>query len=251
MRMTGNTILVTGGTSGIGRGLAEAFHARGNRVIVTGRTPALLDEVARTSPELTRMFLDLDDPASLPALREEALRRFPDLNVVVANAGISGKEDLTASQWDLHLAEGMIRTNVMGVLRTAEAFLPHLRAGPDATLLVTGSKLAFLPSSAFPTYCGTKAFLHSWVQSLRHQVRATPVEVLELLPPYVASKITGLQQLIDPRAMPVDSFVAEVMALLEAGDHPRGEIVVEPAIGDRNAEREGRYDKAFVAVNPA
>jgi uncharacterized oxidoreductase len=250
MRMTGNTILITGGTSGIGRGLAEAFHARGNRVAATGRTPSSLDELAETSPEITGLPLDLDDPASLPALRQEVLRRFPDLNVVIANAGISGKEDLTKDAWDLSLAEAMILTNIVGVLATAEAFLPHLRLQREATLMVTGSKLAYLPSSAFPTYCGTKAFLHSWLQSLRHQLRDTSVEVLELLPPYVATKITGAQQLTDPRAMPLHGFTSEVMALLEAHDHERGEILVERARSDRLAEREGRYDAAFAAVNP-
>jgi uncharacterized oxidoreductase len=251
MRMSSNTILITGGTSGIGRGLAEAFHARGNQVIVTGRDPLQLDEFAKASPGIARMLLDLDNPASLPALRDEALRRFPDLNVVIANAGISGKEDLAADGWDLPFAEAMIRTNVMGVLRTADAFLPHLRRQDEATLLVTGSKLAFIPSSAFPTYCGTKAFLHSWLQSLRHQLRATSVEVLELLPPYVATKITGPQQLTDPRAMPLESFISEVMTLLEAGDHDRGEVLVERARSDRLAEREGRYTYAFATVNPA
>ncbi|WP_140421891.1 SDR family oxidoreductase, partial [Rhodomicrobium vannielii] len=214
------------------------------------RAPSLLAELAGASPGIIGMLLDLDDPASLSAAREEALRRFPELDVVIANAGISGKEDLTAEVWDLSLAEAMIRTNVMGVLRTAEAFLPHLRRQREATLLVTGSKLAFLPSSAFPTYCGTKAFLHSWIQSLRHQLRATSVEVLELLPPLVATKITGPQQLTDPRAMPLNDFIEEVMTLLEAGDHDRREILVQRARGDRMAERDGRYATAFAAVNP-
>ena len=250
MRMTDNTILVTGGTSGIGFGLAQTFAARGNTVIVTGRTQPQLSALAATVPELYGLLLDLDDPASLPTLKEEALARFPALNVVIANAGISGREDLTANCWNLPFAEAMIRTNVMGVLATAEAFLPHLRRQPTATFMVTSSKLAYLPSSAFPTYCGTKAFLHSWVQSLRHQLRDTRVETLELLPPYVATKITGRAQLADPRAMPLAAFVAEAMALLEVGDHPGGEVLVERARPERNAEREGRYAEAFATANP-
>jgi uncharacterized oxidoreductase len=249
MRMTGHTVLVTGGTSGIGLGLAQAFATPGNTVIVTGRTRARLDALAATAPALHGLFLDLDDPASLPALKEEVLARFPALDVVIANAGISGREDLTAGDWHLPSAEAMIRTNVLGVLATAEAFLPVLRQRPAATFMVTGSKLAYLPSAAFPTYCGTKAFLHSWVQSLRHQWRDTGVEVLELLPPYVATELLGRAQRDDPRAMPLDAFVAETVALLESGDHPGGEVLVERARADRNAEREGRYAEAFATAN--
>ena len=249
MRMTDHTILVTGGTSGIGLGLAQAFAARGNTVIVTGRTRARLDALAATAPALHGLFLDLDDPASLPALKEEMLARFPALDMVVANAGISGREDLTADDWHLPSAEAMIRTNVVGVLATAATFLPVLRQRPAATFMVTGSKLAYLPSAAFPAYCGTKAFLHSWVQSLRHQWRDTGVEVLELLPPYVATELLGRAQRDDPRAMPLDAFIAETMTLLESGDHPGGEVLVERARADRNAEREGRYAETFAAVN--
>jgi len=249
MRMTGNTILVTGGTSGIGLALAEAFLARGNTVIVTGRRQPAIDEIAAQRPGLTALPLDLDDPRSLPALRDEVLDRFPTLDAVCVNAGISGREDL-AAEWDLTVTERLIDTNVTGALRTIATFLPHLRRRPSATLMVTGSKLAFLPSTAFPTYCATKAFLHSWLQSLRHQLRGTGVEVLELLPPYVATKLTGEDQLADPRAMPLGAFTEEVMALLAAGDHPHGEVLVERARSDRYAEREGRYDAAFDAVNP-
>lgn len=250
MRMTGNTILVTGGTSGIGLGLADAFAARGNTVIVTGRTREQLDALAASHPALLGRLLDVSDPASLRALTEEALTQFPALDMVIANAGISGREDLAGDDWNLSFAEAMIRTNVMGVLATAAAFLPHLRRRPAATLMVTGSKLAYLPNAAFPTYCGTKAFLHSWLQSLRHQLRNTSVKVLELLPPYVATKITGKAQLIDPRAMPLDAFITEIMALLESGEHEGGEVLVERARVDRYAERQGRYAEAFAMTNP-
>ena len=250
MRMTGNTILVTGGTSGIGLGLAAAFAALGNNVIVTGRTRVQLDALAAACPALHGVILDLNEPGSLPVMKEEVLARFPAMDLVIANAGVSGREDLTADDWNLPFAEAMIRTKVMGVLATAEAFLPILRRQPAATFMVTSSKLAYLPSSSFPTYCGTKAFLHSWVQSLRHQLRGTTVEVLELLPPYVATKITGEAQLTDPRALPLATFVAQAVALLEAGDHSRGEVLVERARADRSAEREGRYAEGFAAVNP-
>lgn len=122
-KLNGKIAVVTGGTSGIGLGLAKAFAARGNTVIVTGRTRARLDALAATAPALHGLFLDLDDPASLPALKKEVLASFPALDIVVANAGVSGREDLTAGDWHLSSAAAMIRTNVLGVLATAEAFL--------------------------------------------------------------------------------------------------------------------------------
>ena len=178
MKMTGNTILITGGTSGIGRALAEAFHDRGNRVIVTGRRQALLDQITTERPGLIGLPLDFDDPASLPRLSADVRARFPELNVLLANAGISQAEDLAADNWDTFVAEALVETNILGVLRVAAAFLPMLKARKDATLIATSSNLAFIPSAGFPTYCASKAFLHSWLQSLRHQLRKVPVEVL-------------------------------------------------------------------------
>ena len=250
MKTTGNTILVTGGTSGIGRRLAEAFHDRGNRVIVTGRRQALLDEVAANRPGMLGLPLDLDDPASLPRLADEVRTRFPKLNVLIANAGISRTEDLTADGWNTSDAESIIGTNIVGTLRATAAFLPLVKTQPDATVVVTTSNLAFIPRADFPTYCASKAFLHSWLQSLRHQLRKVPVEVLELSPPYVQTELTGEHQASDPRAMPLDAYVAEVMHLLEMRNHPKGEVLVEYDRSRRTAEREGRYDAIFATINP-
>lgn len=251
MKMTGNTILVTGGTSGIGRALAEALHDRGNRVIVTGRRQALLDEITAGRPGMVGMQLDLDDPALLPRLADEVRARFPELNVLLANAGISQQEDLAADGWNASVAEAIVETNILGVLRVTAAFLPMLKERPDAALMVTTSNLAHVPRAAFPAYCASKAFLHSWLQSLRWQLRNASVEVLELAPPYVQTELTGQHQANDPRAMPLDAFVAEVMDLLEAGDHPGGEVLVESTRAMRWAERDGRYEATFAAMNPA
>ncbi|MCC8935474.1 SDR family NAD(P)-dependent oxidoreductase [Bradyrhizobium sp. Arg68] len=251
MNMTGNTILVTGGTSGIGRGLAEAFHARGNRVIVTGRRQALLDRVTAGRPGLVGMPLDLDDPTALPRLATEVRARFPELNVLIANAGISRAEDMTADGWDVSDAAAIVETNILGVLRTTAAFLPLLKRQPKATIVATSSNLAFVPRADFPTYCASKAFLHYWLQSVRHQLRNVPIEVLELAPPYVQTELTGTQQASDPRAMPLDAYVAEVMQLLARGDHARGEVLVERDRARRSAERDGRYEEIFAAMNPS
>src|SRR4051794_15502180 len=130
MKMTGNTILVTGGTSGIGRALAEAFHDRGNRVIVTGRRQSLLDLITAERPGMIGLPLDLDNPSSLPHLAAEMRDRFPDLNVLIANAGISRAEDMTADNWDAADAEAIVQTNILGVLRGTAAFLPLLKVQP-------------------------------------------------------------------------------------------------------------------------
>jgi uncharacterized oxidoreductase len=250
MKMTGNTILITGATSGIGRALAEAFHDRGNRVIVTGRRQALLDQIVAERPGLVGLPLDLDDPSNLPRLSVEVRERFPELNVLIANAGISRPEDMTMAGWDAADAAAIVETNILGVLRVTAAFLPLLKGQPNATIMATSSNLAFVPRADFPAYCASKAFLHSWLQSLRHQLRKIPVEVLELAPPYVQTELTGAQQASDARAMPLDAYIAEVMQLLELRVHPRDEVLVERDRARRWAERDGRYEATFAAMNP-
>jgi uncharacterized oxidoreductase len=250
MKMTGNTILITGGTSGIGRALAEAFHDRGNKVVVAGRRRALLDEITARRPRMVGIPLDLDDAASLSQLTGEARARFPDLNVLIANAGISRTEDMAADGWDASIAQSIVETNILGVLRVTAALLPILKGRPDATIMATSSALAFVPRADFPSYCASKAFLHSWLQSLRYQLRKIPVEVLELSPPYVQTDLTGAKQASDARAMPLDAYVADVMRLLELNEHPRGEVLLERDHARRWAERDGRYDAMFSTFNP-
>jgi len=250
MKMTGNTILIIGGTSGIGRALAEAFHDRGNRVIVTGRRQTKFDEITARRPGIVGLPLDLSDAASLARLVAEVHAGFPELNVLIANAGISRPEDVAADSWDGADAEAIIETNVLGVVRATAAFLPALKKQPNATIMATSSALAFLPLASFPTYCASKAFVHSWLTSLRHQLRKIPVEVLELSPPYVQTELTGIEQAADPRAMPLSDYIEQVMQLLERGEHPRGEILLERDNARRWAERDGTYDAIFATMNP-
>jgi uncharacterized oxidoreductase len=250
MKMTDNTILITGGTSGIGRALAEAFHDCGNRVIVTGRRQDLLDTITGGRPGIVGMHLDLDDPNSRARLANDIGARFPDLNVLIANAGISRSEDVTSSDWDVAVSEAIVRTNILGVLYVVAAALPTLRAQRNATIMATSSALAFVPRTDFATYCASKAFLHSWLVSLRHQLRSLPVEVLELSPPYVQTELTGAAQAVDPRAMSLSDYVLEVMAMLEQGNHPYGELLLERDQARRWAERDGTYDSIFAAMNP-
>ena len=251
MKMSGATMLVTGGTSGIGRALAEAFHDRGNQVIVAGRRRDLLEEVVSGSPGIVGMTLDVADARSVALFAGELGERFPELDVLLANAGISRAEDIAADDWDTSAAEAIVATNIVGTLRVTAAVLPLLKRQARATVMATTSNLAFIPRADYPTYCASKAFLHSWLQSLRHQLRRLPIEVLELAPPYVQTELTGARQASDPRAMPLHAYVAEVMQLLEAGDQPSGEVLVAADHGRRMAEREGRYDAVFTQMNPA
>lgn len=248
--MSNNSILITGGTSGIGRALAESFHGRGNQVVVTGRRQALLEQLSTERPGLIGLPLDVNDPASLSSLVANVQARVPNLNVVIANAGISFPEDMAADNWDAAAAETIVQTNILGVLRVAAALLPLLKGKPGATFMATSSSLAFIPRATLPTYCASKAFLHSWLQSLRYQLRTVPVEVLELAPPYVQTELMGANQASDPKALPLASFVTEVIELLERQEHPRGELLVERDRARRWAERDGQYDAIFNSMNP-
>lgn len=250
MILTGNTILITGGTSGIGRALAEQFHRRGNEVIVAGRRRALLDEVTDAGPGMHGLPVDVTDPQALATFAAEVRERFPGLNVLINNAGISPPEDFTAADLDLSVPRAILDTNVTSVLSLTTMLLPTLRAQPHATIMATTSGLAFVPLAAYPTYCASKAFLHSWLQSLRFQLRNTAVEVLELAPPYVQTELGGPSQATDPHAVPLADYVAEVMELLSNPDpEAGGEVLVERVTRLRFAERRGDYDRTFLANN--
>lgn len=249
MKMTENTIFVAGGTSGIGRALAEAFHARGNRVVVAGRRQALLDEMKAANAGMEAILLDVRDPDGIARLGDELAGRFPDLNVVLNNAGFSRPDAWNGDVPEIEMARGIIDTNITGALNVAAAVLPILLRQPAATFITTTSGLAFVPVAGFSTYSASKAFLHSWLQSLRRQLRDTAVEVLELAPPYVQTELVWPGQASDPKAMPLAEYVADVLRQLEQADLPDGEILVREAAAYRSAERDGTYAEHFDALN--
>lgn len=250
MDLSGNTVLITGGGAGIGRALAEALHAKGNAVIVTGRRRRPLEETLAANLGMRSFVLDIADRDAVAAFGEKIVAEHPTLNVLVNNAGIMQRENFLADPVDLATAEATVATNLLGPIRLTAALLPHLRNRPRATVMTVSSGLAFVPIAITPAYCATKAAIHSWSQSLRHQLRHTNVEVLELAPPYVQTELMGPDQRTDPRAMPLDAFIAEVMAIL--GTQPTAtEILVERVKPQRFAEAKGEYDDLYKARNEA
>jgi uncharacterized oxidoreductase len=248
MNLTGNTILITGGGSGIGRGLAEELHKLGNQVVIAGRRRQVLDETTAANPGMKSLALDVENPAAIRAFAAQAAQEFPALNVLINNAGIMKAEKLLAQPEDLADAEAMVTTNLLGPIRLTAALLPLLQRQAQAAILNVSSGLAFVPLAITPAYCATKAAIHSYTESLRYQLRATRIEVIELIPPYVATHLMGGAH--DPRAMPLDKFIAEVMRILKTQPTPR-EICVENVKGLRNAAASGRYEAVFAGLNAA
>ena len=214
MKTTNNTILITGGGSGIGRALAEAFHALGNQVIISGRNSKTLDETTAANPGMKSLTVDMTDAGGIRSFAARLETEFPALNVLINNAGIMAPENLLAPSDDSNVAEATIMTNLLGPIRLTAALLPMFLKQSHATVMNVTSGLAFVPLAMTPTYCAAKAAVHSYTESLRHQLRETAVEVIELAPPYVATHLMGEQQAADPRAMPLDEFISEVMSIL-------------------------------------
>ena len=238
MKNSGNTILITGGTSGIGLGLARRFHELGNQVIVAGRRKALLDEIAGANPGIDTIALDIADPESITRAREEVAARHPQLNVLINNAGIQLPENLL-DPTSLPVAEDTIATNLLGTIRMIYAFLPLLADRDAAVVINVSSALAFVPFPITPTYNATKAALHSFSESLRVQVADAGLQVIELVPAGVRTTLMGQQDSED--AMPLEDFLTETMDLLAAAPDAK-EIVVESARFIRDAQANGNYD---------
>lgn len=250
MNIAGNTILITGGGSGIGRALAEAFHGRGNQVIIAGRREQVLDQVTAANPGMQSLLLDIQDKADIVAFARTAIERFPALNVVINNAGIMKDEDVTETEAHLAVAEETVVTNLLGPIRLTAALLPHLLKQPRATLMTVSSGLAFVPLGVTPTYSATKAAIHSYSMALRHQLAGSSTQVIELAPPYVQTELRGPEQAIDPAAQPLAEFIAEVMTILETQPDAE-EVIVERCKPLRFAAERGDFAGVFKMVNDA
>jgi uncharacterized oxidoreductase len=228
MELSRNTIFITGGTSGIGRGLAEAFHQLGNQVIIAGRRKALLDEVTRANPGMHGIELDIADPASIERAAATLIADYPTLNVLINNAGIMPFDD-PSGRIDDATARSTIETNLLGPIRMTSSLVDHLKKQPQATIINNTSVLAYVPIATSAVYSATKAALHSYTLSLRFMLRDTNVAVREIAPPWVNTDL--IYKSDDPRAMPLDAFIAQTMQALAT---EREEALVESAIPLRN-----------------
>ncbi|HEY4801275.1 MAG TPA: SDR family NAD(P)-dependent oxidoreductase [Paraburkholderia sp.] len=238
MKLTGNTVFITGGTSGIGRGLAEALSKRGNKVIIAGRRKALLDEIAKHNPGIDTVELDIGNAAQIRAVAKQLIERYPALNVVINNAGIMPFDD-AAGALDDEQAVRLVETNLLGPVRVSAAFVEHLKRQPESTIINNSSVLAFVPLAPTALYSATKAAIHSYTLSQRFALRDTSVRVLEIAPPWVDTDLVHKSG--DPRAMQLDAFVAETLERLETATT---EVLVDAARPMRDAA--GPNEHAFV-----
>lgn len=241
MKKSGNTILITGGGSGIGQALAHRWHDAGNHVIITGRRQQVLDEAIAGRERMAAYVLDVTAQADVAAFVQQLVAEHPRLNILVNNAGVYSAEKVTA-QRDLSHAQQMIATNLLAPIQMTNALIDHLAAQADAALINVSSGLAFVPYPAAPTYSATKAAIHSYTAALR-PLLAGKVEVIEIVPPQVQTELSPGQSQ-DPNSMPLDAFADEVMALLHAPVTPT-EVCVEGVRYFREAEAKGQFDEAL------
>jgi len=247
MNISGNTIFIPGATSGIGLALALRLHDRGNTVIVGGRREDRLATIAAEHPAIHTIRIDTTDARSIEAAAGAVLAEHPSVNVLITMAGVMRAEDWTTPSGFLATAEETVTTNILGPIRLIAAFIEHLRAQPDATIMTVSSGLAFAPLRVTPTYNASKAAIHMLSESLRLQLTGSSVSVLELEPPAVRTALMPGHE-DNESAMPLDEFIDEVMALIESQPGAT-EIQVERVKFLRYGEARGDYDQVVATLN--
>lgn len=246
MKRTGNTILVTGGGSGIGAAIAHRLDDLGNTVIVAGRGMHSLQQTIAGRSNMSALEYDAADAGAVASFCETLTRKHPSLNVIFNGAGIMKFEKIDAAR-DLADAEAEVATNLLGPIRLIDGLIDHLKTQPDAVIINVSSGLAFVPLVAAATYSATKAAIHAYTVCLREALKGS-VEVLELAPPAVRTGLTPGQENVEAY-MPLEDFIDEALALLAEEPTP-AELVVDQARFMREAEAKGRFQEVLTALNP-
>jgi uncharacterized oxidoreductase len=228
MILTGNTIFITGGGSGIGRGLAEALHKGGNQIIISGRRKSHLEATTKANPGMASVELDLQDPKGIASVAKKLIAQYPKLNVLINNAGIMQIDD-AARAIDDALLVSTVNTNLLGTMRVTSSLIEQLKKQPSATIVYNTSVLGYVPLAIAAVYSATKAALHSYVLSQRYKLKNTAVSVLEIAPPWVQTDLLGSND--EPRAMPLAEFIEETISVLGTDVQ---EVLVERAKPLRN-----------------
>jgi uncharacterized oxidoreductase len=244
VNLSGNTILITGGATGIGWAIAERFLKAGSKVILCGRREDKLRECQAQYPALDYRVCDVAKEADRIALVKDVTAAYPDLNVVVNNAGIQRHVRLAEDQsaWREHQQE--IAINLEAPIHLAMLFAPHLAGRSNPVIINVTSGLAFAPLAMVPIYSATKAALHSFTQSLRYQLSTGPIEVIEVIPPAVNTDLGGPG--LHTFGVPVDDFADGIMEGLAAG---APEVGYGTAAMSMRASRD-QLDQAFQRMNP-
>src|SRR6266446_4722417 len=238
MNLAGNTIFITGGGSGIGRGLAEALHKLGNQVIISGRRKGPLEATTKANPGMKSVELNVEDLASIASVSKRLIADFPQLNVLINNAGIMQPDD-AASVIDDAVLRSTITTNLLGPIRLTSALIEHLKKQKKAAVIYNTSVLAYVPMAPAAVYSSTKAALHSYALSQRYKLRGSSVSVLEIAPPWVQTDLLNSNE--EPRAMPLKDFIEGTIKALGTEAE---EILVEQARPFRN--NPGPHESALV-----
>jgi uncharacterized oxidoreductase len=227
MKLTGNTIFITGGGSGIGRGLAEALHKLGNKVIISGRRAERLQATIDANPGMEAISLDITDPLDIESVAARLIADHPDLNVLINNAGIM-HPDGAEGPVDDGLLTATVNTNLLGPIRMTSALIEHLKTRDDAVVANVTSVLGFVPLALTAVYSATKAALHSYTLSQRYLLRNARVSVIEIAPPWVRTELMNSSE--EARAMPLDVFIA---GAIEQFGTAANEVLVGQAVDMR------------------
>ncbi|MFZ0454800.1 MAG: SDR family NAD(P)-dependent oxidoreductase [Ignavibacteriaceae bacterium] len=216
MKISGNTILITGGTSGIGKGFAEEFSLRNNKVIVCGRRENRLQEIKRYNENIEIITCDVTKAEQRELLIKTVTKKYPETNILINNAGIQLLADLT--DVDLNKLNQEIETNLTAPVHLASLFIQHLRTRNESAIINISSGLAFVPLSFVPVYCATKAAIHSLSISLRYQLKDSLIKVFEIIPPSVDTELGHERRTSKSEThggIPVDEFISESMKAIE------------------------------------